>query len=98
MRSALELAAGQQFDVLVSDIGLPDGSGTDLFKALSSKGQIFGIALSGYGMEEDIRRSRDVGFAHHLVKPVDLSKLDSIIQEVSRAPLEAVPSPNNCVT
>ena len=98
VRSALELAAGQQFDVLVSDIGLPDGSGTDLFKALSSKGQIFGIALSGYGMEEDIRRSREVGFSHHLVKPVDLSKLDSIIQEMPRVSLEAVPSPAHCVT
>jgi hypothetical protein len=38
--------------------------------------------LSGYGMEEDIRRSGEAGFSHHLVKPVDLNKLDSIIQEV----------------
>jgi CheY-like chemotaxis protein len=74
------LAANKQFDVLVSDIGLPDGSGFDLLKALRAKGQVFGIALSGYGMEDDIRRSHDVGFSHHLVKPVDLNKLDSIIQ------------------
>jgi signal transduction histidine kinase len=80
VRSALDLAATKQFDVLVSDIGLPDGSGTDLLKALRAKGEVFGIALSGYGMEEDVRRSRDVGFSHHLVKPVDLNKLDSIIQ------------------
>jgi len=81
MRSALDLAANKQFDVLVSDIGLPDGSGIDLLKTLRSKGEVFGIALSGYGMEDDIRRSRDVGFSHHLTKPVDLNKLDSIIQE-----------------
>ena len=82
VRSALDLAATKQFDVLVSDIGLPDGSGTDLLKALRAKGEVLGIALSGYGMEEDVRRSRDVGFSHHLVKPVDLNKLDSIIQAV----------------
>jgi signal transduction histidine kinase len=82
MRSALDLATSQQFDVLVSDIGLPDGSGIDLLKALRAKREVFGIALSGYGMEEDIRRSGEAGFSHHLIKPVDLNKLDSIIQEV----------------
>jgi len=82
IRSALDIAARKQFDVLVSDIGLPDGSGIDLLKALRAKRDVFGIALSGYGMEEDIRRSGEAGFSHHLVKPVDLNKLDSIIQEV----------------
>ena len=83
IRSALDIATRKQFDVLVSDIGLPDGSGIDLLKALRAKRDVFGIALSGYGMEEDIRRSGEAGFSHHLVKPVDLNKLDSIIQEMS---------------
>ena len=83
IRSALDIAMRKQFDVLVSDIGLPDGSGIDLLKALRAKRDVFGIALSGYGMEEDIRRSGEAGFSHHLVKPVDLNKLDSIIQEMS---------------
>ena len=83
IRSALDIATRKQFDVLVSDIGLPDGSGIDLLKALRAKGEVFGIALSGFGMEEDIRRSGEAGFSHHLVKPVDLNKLDSIIQEMS---------------
>ena len=87
IRSALDIAARKQFDVLVSDIGLPDGSGIDLLKALRAKGEVFGIALSGYGMEEDIRRSYDVGFSHHLVKPVDLNKLDSIIQAAPVPPV-----------
>jgi CheY-like chemotaxis protein len=42
---------------------------------------IFGIALTGFGMEEDLRRSHDVGFNHHLVKPVDLNRLDALIQQ-----------------
>src|SRR6266478_1572455 len=83
IRSALDIATSKHFDVLVSDIGLPDGSGIDLLKALRAKGEVFGIALTGFGMEEDIRRSGEAGFSHHLVKPVDLNKLDSIIQEMS---------------
>ena len=83
VRTALDLAAANDFDVLVSDIGLPDGTGTDLFRTLRAQRQIFGIALSGYGMEEDICRSRDVGFSHHLVKPVDLNKLDFLLQGMS---------------
>jgi len=81
VQSALELAANERFDVLVSDIGLPDGSGIDLMQAINSEHPIFGIALTGFGMEEDVRRSRDVGFHHHLIKPVDLNKLDALIQQ-----------------
>jgi CheY-like chemotaxis protein len=80
---AVEVAAHEQFDVLVSDIGLPDGTGVDLMQQLSANRPIFGIALTGFGMEEDIRRSHDSGFNHHLIKPVDLNRLDSIIQEHS---------------
>lgn len=81
LRSALDLAANSEFDVLISDIGLPDGSGIDLMSTLHAQRPLFGIALTGFGMEEDIRRSYDVGFAHHLVKPVDLNKLDTLIQQ-----------------
>jgi CheY-like chemotaxis protein len=79
-QSALELSAKGEFDVLISDLGLPDGSGIDLIQKLPSKPPL-GIALTGFGMEQDIRRSREVGFQHHLVKPIDLNKLDSLIQE-----------------
>lgn len=84
-RAALDHAANEQFDVLVSDIGLPDGSGIDLLQKLNAARPIKGIALTGFGMESDIRRSRDVGFHRHLIKPIDLNKLDSIIQEVAVA-------------
>jgi len=79
-QSALELSAKEQFDVLISDLGLPDGSGIDLIQQLVSKPPL-GIALTGFGMEKDIRKSREVGFHHHLVEPIDLNKLDALIQE-----------------
>src|SRR5262249_13374561 len=79
-QSAIELSAKENFDVLISDLGLPDGSGIDLIQKLPSKPPL-GIALTGFGMEQDIRRSREVGFQHHLVKPIDLNKLDALIQE-----------------
>jgi CheY-like chemotaxis protein len=81
IKSALDLAANEEFDVLISDIGLPDGSGIDLMRTLHATRPLFGIALTGYGMEEDIRKSYDGGFGHHLVKPVDLNKLDMLIQQ-----------------
>jgi CheY-like chemotaxis protein len=80
VQGALELAANERFDVLVSDIGLPDGSGIDIMQAMNSEHPIFGIALTGFGMEEDVRRSHAVGFHHHLIKPVDLNRLDALLQ------------------
>jgi CheY-like chemotaxis protein len=81
LKSAFELSAQHEFDVLISDIGLPDGSGLELMQKLSSERPVFGIALTGFGMEEDIRKTREAGFKHHLVKPIDLTKLDMLIQE-----------------
>jgi CheY-like chemotaxis protein len=81
VQSALEAAAQERFDVLVSDIGLPDGNGIELMQRLKSDHPIFGIALTGFGMEDDLRRSHDGGFNHHLVKPVDLNRLDELIQQ-----------------
>jgi signal transduction histidine kinase/HAMP domain-containing protein len=79
--SALDLSAKEQFDVLISDLGLPDGSGIDLMQTLQSKRPVIGIALTGFGMEDDIRKGREAGFRYHLVKPIDLNRLDLLIQE-----------------
>ena len=78
---ALEVAENQGFDLLISDIGLPDGSGTDLLIRLKSatKRRIVGIALSGFGMEDDLKRSQEAGFAEHLTKPVDYTILQQAI-------------------
>jgi len=79
--SALQSAAEEPFDLLITDIGLPDGTGIELMEKLNTAHSMVGIALTGFGMEDDIRKSRDVGFRKHLIKPVDLNKLDSVIQE-----------------
>ncbi len=76
---ALEVAEDFDFDVLVSDIGLPDGTGVDLMLQLSAepgRRPFRGVALSGYGMQEDLERSSAAGFSHHLTKPVDFPLLD----------------------
>ncbi len=88
-QSALNLGEKEQFDVLISDLALPDGNGIDLMRKLPSQRPLVGIALTGFGMEADIRKSRDAGFKHHLVKPIDLNKLDFLIQE-SAATLLAI--------
>jgi HAMP domain-containing protein/signal transduction histidine kinase len=81
LQSAIDLSAKEEFDVLISDLGLPDGSGIDLMKKLRSERPVLGIALTGFGMEDDIRKSHEAGFKHHLVKPIDLNMLDSFLQE-----------------
>jgi signal transduction histidine kinase len=77
-RAAADL---EDFDILISDIGLPDGSGYDLMEELCNRRPLVGIALSGYGMEADISRSQAVGFATHLIKPVDVEALDRALCE-----------------
>jgi CheY-like chemotaxis protein len=88
-QSALDLGAKEEFDVLISDLALPDGSGIDLMQALQSTRPLLGIALTGFGMEDDVRKCRDAGFQHHLVKPIDLNKLELLIQESAAAPVSA---------
>ncbi len=80
---ALQVAASQQFDLLISDIGLPDGSGTELMRRLSSERPVKGIAMSGFGMEDDIRRSLDAGFQRHLIKPVDFRQLHAAVTQLT---------------
>ncbi|CAN5372071.1 hypothetical protein BH09PLA1_BH09PLA1_32270 [soil metagenome] len=78
--AALELAGREKFDVVISDIGLPDASGYELIARLSERGPCRGVAMSGYGTEADIERSRSAGFIRHLVKPVQLAELEDAIE------------------
>jgi two-component system CheB/CheR fusion protein len=70
-------------DVLISDIGLPDGNGWDLLKQLDPPPR-FAIAMSGFGMNADSSRSRAAGFRHHLLKPFKSSELDRMLAEATR--------------
>ena len=73
--AALEKASETNFDLLISDLGLPDASGVDLMRELRRSSAIHGIAISGFGMESDIARSLEAGFDEHLTKPVAVQKL-----------------------
>ncbi|HEX7184515.1 MAG TPA: CHASE domain-containing protein [Thermoanaerobaculia bacterium] len=72
-------------DLVLSDVGLPGVSGLELMAELKRRYQYRGIALSGYGMDEDIQRSREAGFERHLTKPVNLQILKEAIREVAGA-------------
>jgi len=80
---AEEAERGGQFHLVISDIGLPDGSGLELMRQITARrGAVPSIALTGYGMEDDIRRSRAAGFTTHMTKPIDFTKLEAMIRQV----------------
>jgi PAS domain S-box-containing protein len=68
------------FDLLLSDIELPDGDGLNLMREIKAHGRMAGVAMSGFGSEEDLRQSREAGFFDHLTKPIDLNRLDEAIR------------------
>jgi len=79
VQAAIKLLEDERFDGLISDIGLPDGNGCDVMRAAKARQSLVGIALSGFGMEEDVRRSLDAGFEHHLTKPIDFQELERFL-------------------
>ena len=81
--AALKLLELKRFDAVVSDIGLPDRSGYELIALAKKRHPIKGIALSGFGMEEDVRRSLAAGFDHHLTKPVDIRNLRALLNQIA---------------
>jgi PAS domain S-box-containing protein len=79
---ALEAAAAHDVDVIVSDLGLPDGSGLDLMRMVQARKPTRGIALTGYGRREDLASTRAAGFDRHLTKPVDPTTLIAAIESL----------------
>ena len=76
---------------MISDIGLPDRSGYELMQELRSTKSLRGIALSGFGMENDVSRARAAGFSEHLTKPINFERLEEAIHTL----LEPVPTPGS---
>ncbi|HEY2561564.1 MAG TPA: response regulator [Caldimonas sp.] len=89
LHDALGAIPAARCDVLISDIGLPDGDGWDLMTRLGPKRPRFAIAMSGFGQASDRQRSLDAGFRHHLLKPVEPNQLENLLDEAARELREA---------
>ena len=83
MSQALHELPNAHCDVLISDIGLPDGDGWELLRRVELHRPIYAIAMSGFGMASDRSRSKEAGFRHHLVKPMGLEQLETILREAA---------------
>ena len=81
VNGALAMLKENSVDLLLCDIGLPDGTGWDLMQKLPKK--IFAVAMSGFGMNADAVKSRAAGFRHHLLKPFKAAELDRILAEAA---------------
>ncbi|HWY51931.1 MAG TPA: ATP-binding protein [Chthoniobacterales bacterium] len=79
---AVEKTQREDFDLLISDIGLPDRSGYELMSELRQSKGLLGIALSGFGMEADVNKARDAGFSEHLTKPINFDRLEQAIRHL----------------
>jgi CheY-like chemotaxis protein len=81
VREATGAAENGEFDLLISDIGLPDGTGMDVVRCVRARyPKMPAIAMTGFGMEQDIRSSEQAGFTMHLTKPVDVNSLEASIR------------------
>jgi hypothetical protein len=77
-------ARTEPLDLVVSDLGLPDGSGVDLLRQICAIRPTPAIALTGFGMDSDIQRCLEAGFAEHLTKPINVKALEAAIDRVVR--------------
>ena len=82
-QTALEMVQSEKFDVVLSDIGLPDGSGYEVISQAKRKRPVKGVAITGFGTDEDVRRGKEAGFDFHLVKPIDFHELRNVLDQVA---------------
>ena len=81
VEGAMDIMGANNIDVVLCDIGLPDGSGYEVAAHVRAKGHIKAIALTGFGTEQDVQRSKDAGFDFHLVKPINFQELQSVLEQ-----------------
>lgn len=87
VKEALEALGQAEYDVLISDIGLPDGDGWELLRQVlraRPARPLFAIAMSGFGMNADHLRSQQAGYRHHLLKPFEPAELNAMLEEAAR--------------
>jgi DNA-binding response OmpR family regulator len=87
IHAALELCSLNAYDITLTDIGLPDGTGWDLMRELLARGPMRGIAISGYGY--DAEKSLEAGFDEHLTKPVLIEPLLAAVKRVGALPMRS---------
>ena len=85
MTEALAKLPGARCEVLISDMGLPDGDGWELLRTVQLPSPIYAIAMSGFGMNADRARSKAAGYRHHLLKPFVPTELDAALEEAAQA-------------
>lgn len=78
-QAALEIVESKHFDVILSDINLPDGTGYDVISQAKRTHTLKGVAISGLDKNEDLLRSKEAGFDFHLIKPLDFAELCGIL-------------------
>ena len=91
MTDALAVLPQADCDVLISDIGLPDGDGWLLMRRLQLPKSIYAIAMSGFGMGADQVRSQEAGYRHHMLKPIKPEELDAALEEAAREQVSVRP-------
>jgi CheY-like chemotaxis protein len=80
---AREVSARENFELLISDLGLPDGNGMELCRDLRQRQpSLVAIAISGYGLPHDALTCKEAGFSEHLLKPINIRELDTALASV----------------
>lgn len=82
-KDALTLASQNSYDVIVSDVGLPDASGYELMAEMRTRYSMKGIAVTGSNRASDVERGREAGFSMHLTKPVSVRKLEAALEQLA---------------
>ncbi|MEY2481263.1 MAG: hypothetical protein QOI04_2190 [Verrucomicrobiota bacterium] len=87
----MEIVDSKKLDVILSDIGLPDGSGYDVISHAKRKQRVQGVALTGFCTSKDVSRSKEAGFDFHLSKPVDFHELRRVLSQIVEGGAKILP-------